>query len=110
MKKQNGGIASGTTGDKKRLPKRERLPQVGKVTKRKCIYVQLELPFPLPSPEERRSTVRGIIERWTVGSRKSCSNACSPSDYYPGGKCGLSGCVEARPTGFIEGATFQGGY
>jgi hypothetical protein len=29
--------------------------------------------------------------------KKSCNKPCSPSDYYPGGKCDKNGCYETVP-------------
>lgn len=36
-------------------------PKTGKVTHIKCIYVQMEIPFPLPDPIEGRSRVERIV-------------------------------------------------
>jgi hypothetical protein len=35
-----------------------------------------------------------VVGRSEHLARKSCDHACSPSDYYKGGKCDKMGCYE----------------
>lgn len=41
---------------------------------------------------------------------KTCNHSCSPGDFYPGGKCGLNGCVEPpiKPTQLAVHLVSQG--
>ena len=52
------------------------VPKVGPVFVRKCIYVQMEIPFPRdPGPEERRSFLRSIISPGSGSGRKQANIA-----------------------------------
>lgn len=36
--------------------------------------------------------IHGVVGQSEQSARKSCHHACSPSDYYKGGKCDKMGC------------------
>jgi hypothetical protein len=50
------------------MEKKSKSPKTGPVRKIKARYIQLEIPYPPPTPEDRRNSVRAILAAWRIGS------------------------------------------